>query len=165
MQAALRRCSEELGDRAPTSTEYRRWRRPLVADLRQHGKGTALPSDTAVLKHFQTWSYALQSAGLITEEEAPLVRRRGCRQPLHERRVANALLGAVRELGPSVTRREYSRWRESQPRRFGLPEAPHDGTLVMRYAPWPALIATVFSVVEVDDPAAELERLLERIRR
>jgi len=165
VQAALRRCSDELDDRAPTSIAYRRWRRPLVAELRQHGKGAALPSDTAVLEHFHTWSNALHSAGLITEEEAALVRRRGCRQPLNERRVANTLLDAVRELGPTVTRMEYSRWRERQPRPFGFPEAPHDGTLVLRYGPWPSLIATVLSVIDSEDPAGELERLLDGARR
>lgn len=165
VQAALRRCSDELSDRAPTSTAYRRWRRPLVAELRQHGKGTPLPSDTAVLGHFQTWSHALHAAGLISEDEAALVRRRGCRQPLHERRVAGTLLDAVRELGPTVTMTQYGRWRDSQPRPFGLPDAPHEGSLVLRYAPWPALIATVLSVIDDEDPTRELERLLQRIRR
>jgi hypothetical protein len=84
---------------------------------------------------------------------------------LNERHIATALLAAVRDLGPTPTRTEYTRWRERQPRPFGLPEAPYVGTLVMRYAPWPALIATVLSVSEAEDPEAELERLLAEIRR
>jgi len=71
----------------------------------------------------------------------------------------------VRELGPTLKRTEYGRWRERQPHHFGVPEAPCDGTLVMHYAPWPALIATVLSVSEAEDPEVELERLLAEIRR
>lgn len=164
VRGALRRCSDELDDRAPTTTAYRRWRRPLVADLRQHGKGTPLPSDTAVLEHFHTWSNALHSAGLITAEDAAVVQRRGGRRPLNERRVASSLLDAVRALGPTVTRRNYSRWRERQPRPFGFPEAPHEDTLILHYAPWPSLIAAVLSVIDSEDPTGDLERLLEGMR-
>jgi hypothetical protein len=162
---ALRQCSSDLGERAPTTSAYRAWRKPLVAKLRRDGEGAPLPSDTAVFEQYLTWGSALRAAGLITEEEETFVRRRASRQPLNERHIARALLAAVRELGPTLTRTEYGRWLKRQPRPFGVTEAPSDQTLVMRYASWPELIATVLSVTKADDPEAELESLLAQIRR
>lgn len=162
---ALRRCSREIGDRAPTSSAYRAWRRPLMTKLREDGEGTQLPSDTAVLEHLQTWAYALHAAGLVTEQEMAFVRRRASRQPLNERRVAHALVCAVGELGPQMTPTQYTRWRARQPQPFGVPEAPGQQTLVRTYARWPNLVATVVSVLGAVDPPTELGRLLQGIRR
>jgi hypothetical protein len=161
---ALRRCSHELQDAAPTSNAYRQWRRPLMTSLRERGDGSPLPSDTAALARYQTWAHALHAAGLITDEQIAQVRWRGSRQPLNERRVAAALIAAVRELGPQITPSQYDRWRARQPRPFGQPHAPNQQTLTRRYVRWPNLIATVVSVLSAEDPVADLERILEAIQ-
>jgi hypothetical protein len=125
----------------------------------------ALPTDTTVFEYFPTWADALHAAGLIGEEDIPVVKRRTARHGMDNARVARALIAAVRELGPNVTRTEYSRWRSHQPIVFGTREAPDHWGLVRRYAPWRDLVALVRKGLVADDPQAEVERLLAELQR
>jgi len=158
--AALRGASQDLGERAPTTTQYMRWRRALLEDARSRGSKLALPSDTSIYAHFLTWADALHASGLVADDEVDLVRRRAQGEATSPQRVAKSLLEFQAAERYGETRSDYMRWRAEQPRIFGRHDAPDNWALVRRYGKWPSLMKLVRVALDGDDPHAELERLL-----
>jgi hypothetical protein len=158
--AALRGASQDLGERAPTTTQYMRWRRALLEEARSRGSKLALPSDISIYAHFPTWADALHASGLVADDEVDLVRRRAQGEATSPQRVAKSLLEFQAAEWYGETRSDYMRWRAEQPRIFGRLDAPDNWGLVRRYGKWPSLMKLVQVALDGDDPHSELERLL-----
>lgn len=158
--AALRGASQDLGERAPTTTQYTRWRRALLEEARSRGSKLALPSDVSIYAHFPTWADALHASGLVADDEVDLVRRRVSGEATSPQRVARSLLEFQAAEGYGETRTDYMRWRAEQPHIFGRRDAPDNWGLVRRYGKWPSVMQLVHRALDGDDPQSELERLL-----
>ena len=163
IEAALRGASQDLGEQAPTTVSYMRWRRALLEAARGRGSMLALPSDVAIYAHFSTWADALRAAGLITDDELPIVRRRGVSRSVSPARAARALLAFYADEDYGELRSHYMRWRAAQARVLGVRDAPDNWGLVRRFTSWPELMKLVHRAVQTGDPQAELERLLSEV--
>jgi hypothetical protein len=160
--AALRGASEALGDRAPSSRAYHQWRKALLAESRARGSRLSLPSDVAIYDHYPNWAAALHGAGLISDDEIAVVRRRI--SPVSRERVAAALLDFIGQ-SPTVTRTEYVRWRKRQPMHLGTRDAPDCWGMIKRFGTWPVLVEAARHALLSSDPQSELVRTLEEMER
>ena len=160
--AALRGASEALGDRAPSSRAYHQWRKALLAESRARGSRLSLPSDVAIYDHYPNWAAALHGAGLISDDEIAVVRRRI--SPVSRDRVAAALLDFIGQ-SPTVTRTEYVRWRKRQPMHLGTRDAPDCWGMIKRFGTWPVLVEAARHALLSSDPQSELVRMFEEMER
>jgi hypothetical protein len=141
---AIRSVAEVVGH-PPSTPEYQR-----EYEQRRERGGAALPSLSAILKHFDGWPYALAAAGLEPAVAPRGIQRRRTytRKRVHRYKSGHlhACLRACKDdLGRIPMVRDYVAWREDQldgqpGRRGPEPEIPHHRTFYNRFGSWAAAL-------------------------
>lgn len=156
---SLRQAAEELGRRKITSTAYDNWRREQLNEARAQGRPLYLVSSQSVAHRFGGWAKGLLEAGLISEAQFRLSRRRGARRVSDDEALAwlvvaleewveeeaksgsgSAGLAPHRDRELELEQAEYRRWRRARLRSTPAEaETPvSDVLLVERFGSWEA---------------------------
>ena len=149
LEAALRRCADELG-RVPLLSEYDAWREKELALMRARGQFPRVPSVSVFRRRFGSWEKTLVGIGFATADvylrlEPPPERasRLAKVNRYSEETLRDTLMRCVDELGYVPLIAEFNDWRRRELARTRKRKVilPSDSPYRYRYGTWAAALA------------------------